>query len=183
MKKGFTILELAIVIVIMTMLSSLMFVSFNTARKNNRDSKRVSDIKEMQGALAMYYRDWGTYPLASAVTAGVSFASGTITYLTPWPANPNPRTDGNCPDSDYVYSAVTLGSNSAGSYSIKFCLGATNSDIGAGTSYAIPDDILTCVPNCVLSCLPGLDGCGGTCTNAASCSAGYTCTNSHCVKN
>lgn len=183
MKKAFTILELSIVIVIMTIITSLMFVSFNTARRVNRDIKRVADVKEMQGALAMYYRDWGKYPLSNEVTASVAFASGTVTYLTPWPSNPAPRTDGSCPNLDYTYSVVAIGSNVAASYSVRFCLGSTNSDIGAGTSYAIPNNIITCVPDCVLSCLSGDDGCGGTCANIVLCPVGYSCVSSHCQKN
>ncbi len=187
MKKGFTVLELVIVIVVMVTLSTLMFVSLETARQDNRNDKRVSDVREMQSALALYYRDWGTYPSAGSVTAGVNLASGTVTYLVPWPANPSPRTDGDCPDSDYTYMRVPIGNNPGGSYSIKFCLGATTADIGPGTSYAIPDNIITCVPNCVLSCntdgSTGADGCGGTCTNVTACSSGYTCISDHCIKN
>lgn len=183
MKRGFTILELSIVIVILTIISSLMFVSFNTARQVNRDTKRVTDIQEMQAALALYYRDWGRYPLTSAVTGGVNFASGTITYLTPWPQNPQPRDDGSCLDVDYLYMAVASGAKPSVSYSIQFCLGAANTDIGPGINYAIPGDIITCVPNCVLSCSGGSDGCGGTCNNIAACATGYTCVSDHCQKN
>lgn len=183
MKKGFTILELSIVIVIMTMLASLMFVSFNTARQVNRDTKRVSDIKEMQAALALYHRDWGKYPLTSEVTGGVTFASGTVVYLSPWPQNPMPRADGSCPNIDYNYSVVAVGPAVAASYYIQFCLGAPTADIGAGTSWAIPDDIVTCASNCVLSCGAGSNGCGGTCANIAACASGYTCVSDHCQKN
>jgi prepilin-type N-terminal cleavage/methylation domain-containing protein len=182
-KKGFTILELSIVIVILTIISSLMFVSFNTARQVNRDTKRVADVNEMQTALALYYRDWGRYPSTSAVTGGMAFASGTITYLSPWPQDPPPLDDGDCLGLGYVYNAVDSGANPGVSYSIQFCLGAVNSDIGPGVSYAIPDDIITCVPNCVLSCGAGNDGCGGTCANIASCATGYTCVSYHCQKN
>ena len=185
--SGFTVLELAIVIIIMTTLSTLIFVSLNATRQNNRNSKRVSDIKEMQTALAMYYRDWGAYPLTGLVTAGVNFASGTVTYLSPWPSNPTPRTDGTCPSDDYNYTAVADATNPGASYTIRFCLSAATADIGPGTNYAIPDDIITCVPNCVLSCntggSTGANGCGGTCVNAAACSSGYTCTSDHCIKN
>lgn len=176
---GFTILELSIVIVILTIISSLMFVSFNTARQINRDTKRVADIHAMQSALALYYRDWSRYPATSEVTGGVAFASGTVTYLSPWPQNPSPRDDGSCLDTDYLYMAVA----SQSSYSIQFCLGAANADVGPGASYAIPDEIITCLPNCVLSCGAGDDGCGGTCANIASCATGYTCVSYHCQKN
>lgn len=183
MRKGFTILELSIVIVIITIISSLMFVSFNTARQINRDTKRVADVKEMQTALALYFRDWGQYPSITSVTAGAALASGTVSYLSRWPANPTPRADGNCPDSDYMYSPAPVGSDAFASYYIRFCLGASNSDVGPGLSFAIPDEIITCLPNCVLSCGTGSDGCSGTCSNAGPCSTGYTCVSDHCVKN
>jgi len=179
MKKyqGFTVLELIIVIVILVVLSSLTLASMSSIRENNRNTKRVADIKEMQTALKMFYRDWGTYPLV--VTPGAALVSGSNTYLLSWPTNPTPRNDGSCLDQDYIYTTV-LSSNS---YFIQFCLSATTADVGPGTSYAVPDRIVTCIPDCVKSCAPGSNGCGGTCTNVDVCATGETCVSSHCIKN
>ena len=152
-------------------------VSLNQTREANRNTERVADIKEAQTALKMFYRDWGVYPMA--VTAGQSLISGSVTYLLKWPDNPGPRADGNCPDSDYTYSKVDVAGGA--SYSISFCLSAPVADVGPGVNYAIPDNIITCLPDCVRSCGSGSNGCGGVCSNVASCGSGQTCINDHCV--
>lgn len=178
-RSGFTILELSIVIIIMAILSTLITAALGPIREANRNTKRVADIQEMQQALALYYRDWGDYP--TAVTSGQSFVSGSNTYMLTWPSNPTPHNDGSCADAEYSYSRVPIGGGV--SYSIQFCISKRIGNVGAGTDYAIPGQILSCVPNCIKSCGSGSNGCGGTCTNIASCSASETCTSDHCIPN
>jgi type II secretion system protein G len=62
MKKGFTLLELLVVISIIGLLSSVVLASVNSARENARDTKRISDLREVRTALEMYYTDNGFYP-------------------------------------------------------------------------------------------------------------------------
>ncbi len=174
-KYGFTILELSIAIIILAFLSSLVLVALGPQREANRNTKRVADIREMQLALKMFYRDWGVYP--TVVVAGTPLVSGSNTYMASWPSNPTPRNDGSCPNLDYTYNLIGFSS-----YSITFCLSATTGDVGQGTSWAIPDQIVTCLPNCVKSCGTGSNGCGGTCSNVGSCAAGETCISDHCIK-
>jgi prepilin-type N-terminal cleavage/methylation domain-containing protein len=71
-KKGFTLIELLVVITIIGILSALIVVSLNLARSRARDTKRVSDIKNLSVALELYYQANGTFPaaLSSVVTAG-----------------------------------------------------------------------------------------------------------------
>jgi len=176
-RQGFTILEMSIAIIIISVLATLIMVSLGPVRENNRNIKRLADINEMRGALRMFYRDWGVYP--ATVTPGASLVSGSNTYLLKWPENPTPRNDGNCPDSDYSYSLVNAVGGS--SYSISFCLSAAIDDVGPNTSYATPDNIITCLPNCVKPCGSGSNSCGGTCPNVVSCGTGETCINDRCV--
>jgi len=179
MKKnsGFTILELVIVLLIIGILSVLVTSALGPLRQSNRDNKRAADIAEIQTALQMYYRDQNAYP-PTAPLAGDPLLEGSTTYLLDWPSSPTPRTDGNCPNLDYTYQQTDSGA----SYSVAFCLGSTTGNIGPNTSYAVPGQIVTCLPNCVLSCDAGSDGCGGTCSNIISCASGYTCVSDHCIK-
>jgi len=62
--KGFTLIELLVVIAIIGLLSSIVFASLNTARQKGRDAKRISEIKALQTALALYYDKYGSYPLS-----------------------------------------------------------------------------------------------------------------------
>ncbi|MBT3816923.1 MAG: prepilin-type N-terminal cleavage/methylation domain-containing protein, partial [Candidatus Magasanikbacteria bacterium] len=71
-KKGFTLIELLVVIAIIGLLSTLAVVALGSAREKARDSKRLSDLKQMQTALELYYTDVGSYPTAAAgVVLGV----------------------------------------------------------------------------------------------------------------
>ena len=69
-KKGFTLIELLVVIAIIGLLSTLAVVALGSAREKARDSKRLSDLKQVQTALELYYTDNNAYPTASAVTLG-----------------------------------------------------------------------------------------------------------------
>ncbi|NCN25919.1 prepilin-type N-terminal cleavage/methylation domain-containing protein, partial [Candidatus Falkowbacteria bacterium] len=51
MRKGFTLIELLVVIVIIGVLATLATVAVNGARTRARDSKRVSDLKQISTAL------------------------------------------------------------------------------------------------------------------------------------
>lgn len=61
-KKGFTLVELLIAISIMAVLSTLGFSLFKSSLARARDSKRMSDLKQIQTALELYHNTNGTYP-------------------------------------------------------------------------------------------------------------------------
>lgn len=75
-KKGFTLIELLVVIAIIGLLSTLAVVALGSAREKARDSKRLSDIKQVQTALELYYTDQGSYPLQ-----GTAVELGTASYI------------------------------------------------------------------------------------------------------
>ena len=62
-KKGFTLIELLVVISIISLLSSVVLSSLNSARAKARDARRVTTVKQLQVALALYASDNnGRYP-------------------------------------------------------------------------------------------------------------------------
>jgi prepilin-type N-terminal cleavage/methylation domain-containing protein len=60
--KGFTLIEMLVVISIIGILATLLLANFNSARGRARDAQRISDMKNMQTALRMYYNDMEVYP-------------------------------------------------------------------------------------------------------------------------
>jgi len=60
--RGFTLIELLVVIAIIGLLSSIVLVSLNSARQKARDARRLSDMRQIQLALELYYDSNGAYP-------------------------------------------------------------------------------------------------------------------------
>ena len=61
-QQGFTLIELLVVIAIIGILSSVVLASLNSARAKARDAKRISNMKQMQIALELYFDENGSYP-------------------------------------------------------------------------------------------------------------------------
>ena len=130
-KKGFTLIELLVVIAIIGLLSTLSILALNSARARARDAKRISDIKQIQTALEMYYNDAGDYP--SAITVGSAIAYSGNTYLAAVPTPPTPIDGSSCPALQPHYTYARSGSASAGTaaYTLNYCLGASINSIPA----------------------------------------------------
>jgi len=66
MKKAFTLLEMLIVLGIIAVIMSALTVSYSSAQKKTRDSRRKSDLKAIQSTLEQYYSRCGfIYPMGS----------------------------------------------------------------------------------------------------------------------
>ena len=63
-EKGFTLVEVIIVIGIVAILTVIIFPSVSNIRAKNRDTERVADISALQLALSLYYNKNGSYPTA-----------------------------------------------------------------------------------------------------------------------
>ena len=61
-KEGFTLIELLVVIAIVGVLASVILASLNSARGKAHDARRVSDFKNMNLAMQLYYDKYGRYP-------------------------------------------------------------------------------------------------------------------------
>jgi len=65
-QRGFTLMELLIVIVLLGILATLGLSSFKSSQTKSRDAKRKGDLKGISTALEIYYNDKGKYPNDSA---------------------------------------------------------------------------------------------------------------------
>ena len=86
-QKGFTLIELLVVIAIIGILSSVVLASLNSARTKARDAKRVSDLKQVQLALEMFYDDNSSYPVYTTYAAFVA-ADVMGSYIPSLPTDP-----------------------------------------------------------------------------------------------
>lgn len=78
-KKGFTLLEMLVVIGIIAILVSLGFASYSTVQKKARDAKRQGDLKAAQQTMEQCYSvNSFQYPI-------ISGSPGTITATCPAP--------------------------------------------------------------------------------------------------
>jgi prepilin-type N-terminal cleavage/methylation domain-containing protein len=133
-KKAFTLIELLVVIAIIGILGSLAAISLQSARSRARDAKRVSDIKQIQIALELYYNNYNEYP--ASIANSISY--GDTIYMLIVPTAPTPA-DGDCNAINNAYIYAT--SNS--SYTISFCLGSDTGGLLAYTNKAIPGGIIS----------------------------------------
>ncbi|MEK7114749.1 MAG: prepilin-type N-terminal cleavage/methylation domain-containing protein [Patescibacteria group bacterium] len=62
MRKGFTLVEILIVIFIIGLLSSIVLVGLGSFRARGRDARRVADLHSLQNGLELYFSKEGIYP-------------------------------------------------------------------------------------------------------------------------
>lgn len=165
--RGFTLIELMTVIAIIVILTAIVLPNLNAARIKGRDAKRISDLKSIQLALAVYYdshRSTG-YPLS--LDALVSSATS---YLPSMPKDPQLN-------SSYIYSA--LGS---GTFCDSYHLGAIME--GSAASGSDDNDITSLGTACTRAVVSGSGESATTGAvfngNATNCLAGSTVSPDKC---
>jgi len=135
-KKGFTLIELLVVIAIIGLLSTMSVLALNGARARARDAKRVSDIKQIQTALEMYYNDNNVYP-----TTLSQLTTTTPPILRTIPTAPTPADSAACATANTYTYGIDTGTVGVGSYHLTYCLGANTGNITAGPKTATPAGI------------------------------------------
>ncbi len=60
--RGFTLIEMLVVVLIISVLAVLGLSSYRSANRNARDARRKADLEQVRSALEMYRTDKGYYP-------------------------------------------------------------------------------------------------------------------------
>lgn len=112
--KGFTLVEMMIVLGIIGILTTVVLASTSIARTKSRDTKRQADMKEIQLALALYFDVNRLYPASLATLVSQK-------YIPQLPIDPS--------GTDYEYLSASPFST--------YC-------IGVKLESAIPSDNVNC---------------------------------------
>lgn len=97
--NGFTMMELMIVMVLLSILALVGIPSFQGSQRKSRDGKRKADLTQVAKSLEMYANDAsGIYPAStggkivgcsgSACEWGSAFANGSTVYMQKLPKDP-----------------------------------------------------------------------------------------------
>jgi prepilin-type N-terminal cleavage/methylation domain-containing protein len=124
LQRGFTLIELLVVIAIIGILASIILASLATAQAKGRDARRVSDIKEIQLALELYYDANGNYPANLYGTPSVLVSQG---YISAVPYDPRASTPCTSDGGSGCYVYVALNSTNCGAT----CTSGTSYHLGA----------------------------------------------------
>ena len=154
--RGFTLIELLVVVAIIGILSTVSLISLNSVRGRGRDTKRITELKEIQKALFLYYADNNKYPVEpngiylgstpsqieqqpriclsnNGFKTTCSSLTDSIIYMNPLPIDPFIN------DAEYYYQYT---SNNGETYGIDFALEVGNKNIVAGPNCLKPENII-----------------------------------------
>lgn len=70
--KGFTLLEIIIVVAIISVLAVILLPRLSRVRQPANDAKRINDLRTIQGFLELYYQKYRYYPASMTVGFGSS---------------------------------------------------------------------------------------------------------------
>lgn len=108
--KGFTLIEILMVVSIVAMLASVVLSSLGSAKSKGVDTAKINAIRQVKIALGMYYGDKGYYPLTTASLVPTYIPSILTGILfEPLISQSNTATcSGACTQPQYYHLAIPL---------------------------------------------------------------------------
>lgn len=139
--KGYTLIEIVVVISIMATLSAIIYSSFDASRAKSRDQKRISDISTIQISLEQYFQKNGIYPLTLSLLVP--------TYLSGIPTDPSTNMDYS---GNYFPISKGSSSNNCVSYQLWTSFEQGNMYLNSKRGF---DSTLSVLPNNMFECGSG----------------------------
>lgn len=100
-RKGFSFIEILVVITIVSVMTAIAAVSYSTIVKGSRNAKRKADLEQLKGALELYRSANGAYPTTSgnwnsSATSPTTYIPNLVpTYIQQLPVDPQGGTTKN----------------------------------------------------------------------------------------
>ena len=123
-RKGFSIIELIVVIAVIGILATIIIILVSSARTRGRDARRERDAHEIRTALGLYASDHDDYPTSNnpypiTITGqdDISQALVSSKNISVMPTDPNGQ-----PPNVYTYTAE----NNGNSYVFRYCYETTD---------------------------------------------------------
>lgn len=158
--RGFTLIEILVVLLIIGTLSAVVFANFSDARVSAKNKALKSDLKELQLSLELYKSQNGNYPdigVCGSTSSGVSMARSLdaacstiniIAGLSPDFIDKLPTHRGAANASCDIIYQVESGARSWYKLTAANCFGgATNALSGV----SVDDDLARCPTSCPAS--------------------------------
>ena len=88
-RRGFTLVELLVVIVVLAVLAAIVLPKFMNSSQRSKESALRSDLKLVRNAISMFQADTGKYPnaladLAETAVGSVKVAGGAVVTAADW---------------------------------------------------------------------------------------------------
>lgn len=150
-KKGFTLIEILIVVAIIAILASVVLVGLGPTQRAGRDSRRLSDLHQVQNGLELFYGRCGYYPGTANCGANTAITGGATSWASMSAALTGTASIGvaqiaNDPNtaSPYQYGSGGTGNNT-------YVIGAQLEDLNnaaltgapSGTIFSVPCSVTT----------------------------------------
>jgi len=120
-ERGFTILELLIVVAVIGILSAGILALTGDTKTKSRDNRRAEDMRQIQNALNIYFTDNNRFPVEPdpvTVTGSDDFSNALVSEGT----IDTVPTDPLHPKKTYTYESSASGAD----YTLRFCLETDN---------------------------------------------------------
>jgi prepilin-type N-terminal cleavage/methylation domain-containing protein len=129
-RRGFTLIEVLITIIIIGILSTIGITTFQSSQAKGRDFKRKADLRAVTKALESYMNDYGLYPLGT-LDGKIQWCGADQGAVCSW-GDPFAKTEG---DQETVYMAeLPKDTKSSQAY---FYEAVTNETTGKNTGYRV----------------------------------------------
>lgn len=125
-RRGFTLIEVLVVITIIGLLSTILYASFNDARVEAKNRAMLTELREVQLALELYKAQNGEYPPAASSGGSCSGTSGGYDWAQSSSCGSTPIISGLIPE--YISELPDAADSANGSCNLVYQVGSANHD-------------------------------------------------------